>query len=61
METRLTLRPGVPVTKKLLARYGERLVCVYDLYDEAHGRRLESVELVSSCVELSCVFRSQMR
>jgi hypothetical protein len=28
MEIRLTLRPGMPGTKKLLARYGERLVCV---------------------------------
>ena len=46
METRLTLRPGVPGTKKLLARYGERLVCVRYLYDEARGRRLKTVELV---------------
>ena len=28
METRLTLRPGMPGAKKLVARYGERLVCV---------------------------------
>ena len=33
-------------TKKLLARYGERLVCVRYLYDEARGRRLKTVELV---------------
>ena len=46
METRLTLRPGMPGTKKLLARYGERLVCVRYLYDEARGRRLKTVELV---------------
>ncbi|OGA16119.1 MAG: hypothetical protein A3H32_04470 [Betaproteobacteria bacterium RIFCSPLOWO2_02_FULL_63_19] len=38
METRLTLRPGMPGTKKLLARYGERLVCVRYLYDQARGR-----------------------
>jgi hypothetical protein len=46
METRLTLRPGMPGTKKLLARYGARLVCVRYLYDEARGRRLKTVELV---------------
>jgi hypothetical protein len=33
METRLTLRPGMPGTKRLLARYGERLVCVRYLYE----------------------------
>ena len=46
METRLTLRPGMPGTKKLVARYGERLVRVRDLYDEIHGRRLKTVELI---------------
>ncbi|TMH10420.1 MAG: hypothetical protein E6H70_16835 [Betaproteobacteria bacterium] len=46
METRLTLRPGMPGTKRLLARYGERLVCVRYLYDEARNRRLKTVELV---------------
>jgi hypothetical protein len=46
METRLTLRPGMPGTKRLLARYGERLVCVRYLYDDARNRRLKTVELV---------------
>jgi len=46
METRLTLRPGMPGTKRLLARYGERLVCVRHLCDEARNRRLKTVELV---------------
>jgi hypothetical protein len=46
METRLTLRPGMPGTKKLVARFGARLVCVRYLYDEARGRRLKTVELV---------------
>jgi hypothetical protein len=27
METRLTLRPDMPGTKRLVARYGERLAC----------------------------------
>lgn len=35
METRLTLRPGQPGTRKLVARYGERLVRVRYLYDAA--------------------------
>jgi len=37
METRLTLRPGVPGTKSLLARYGERLICVRYLYASVIG------------------------
>jgi hypothetical protein len=44
VETRLTLRPGAPGTKRLAKRYGERLVRY--LYDEARGRRLKTVELV---------------
>ena len=50
METRLTLRPGQPGTRKLVARYGERLVCVRYLYDAAGGRRLKTVELVVESV-----------
>lgn len=46
METRLTLRPGMPGTKKPVARYGERLVCVRCLNDETRNRRLKTVELV---------------
>jgi hypothetical protein len=46
VETRLTLRPGQNGTKKLLERYGDRLVRVRYLYDAATGRRLKTVELV---------------
>jgi hypothetical protein len=46
METRLTLRPGAPGTKRLAKRYGERLVRVRYRYDEARGRRFKTVELV---------------
>ncbi|MGH8680554.1 MAG: hypothetical protein ACREVP_03495 [Burkholderiales bacterium] len=46
METRLTLRPGMPGTKKLQARFGDRLVCVRYLYDKDKRRRLKTVELV---------------
>ena len=50
METRLTLRPGQSGTKKLLERYGERLVRVRYLYDQTTGRRLKTVELVVESV-----------
>jgi len=46
MEIRLTLRPGMAGTKKLLARYGERLVCVRYRYDSATGRRVKTAELI---------------
>jgi len=50
VETRLTLRPGQGGTRKLLERYGERLVRVRYLYDAASGRRLKTVELIVSSV-----------
>ncbi len=46
MEIRLTLRPGMAGTKKLLARYGERLLCVRYRYDSATGRRVKTAELI---------------
>ena len=36
----------MPGTKKLQDRYGERLVCVRYLYDEATGKRYKTVELI---------------
>lgn len=50
METRLTLRPGQRGTKKLLARYGERLLRVRYRYDAENGRRLKTVELIVESV-----------
>lgn len=46
METRLSLAPGQNGTKKLLARYGERLVRVRYRYDAQHGVRHKTVELI---------------
>ena len=46
MQTRLTLRPGQPGTRKLLRRFGERLVHVRYLYDDERGVRLKTVELI---------------
>ena len=51
MEIRLTLRPGMAGTKKLLARYGERLVCVRYRYDKTTGRRVKTAELIVQDVE----------
>src|SRR5688572_32067517 len=50
METRLSLRPGQNGAKKLVERYGERLVRVRYLYDARTGRRLKTVELVIESV-----------
>ena len=46
MQARLKLKPGQNGTKKLLARYGERLVCVRYRYDEARRQRFTTVELI---------------
>ena len=46
METRLTLRPGQDGTKKLVQRFGKRLVAVRYLYDATASRRYKTVELI---------------
>ncbi|MBI3042151.1 MAG: hypothetical protein HYY78_04910 [Betaproteobacteria bacterium] len=46
METRLSLVPGQNGTKRLLAKYGEQLVCVRYRYDPRHRVRHKTVELV---------------
>lgn len=46
METRLTLTPGQNGTRKLHARYGERLVCVRYRYDAGRKVRHKTVELI---------------
>ena len=46
MDTRLTLRPGHDGTKKLLQRFGKRLVAVRYLYDADASRRYKTVELI---------------
>jgi hypothetical protein len=50
METRLSLAPGQNGTKKLLARYGERLVRVRYRYDAERKVRLKTVELIVETV-----------
>jgi len=46
LRTRLTLVPGANGTKKLVQRYGERLVCVRYRYDAERRRRIKTVELI---------------
>jgi hypothetical protein len=50
METRLALRPGQPGTRKLVEKYGERLLRVRYVYDAENRRRLKTVELVIEAV-----------
>ena len=44
---RRTLLPGQPGTKKFLAEYGERLVCVRYRHDEARQCKLTTVEIIA--------------
>lgn len=46
METRSTVQPGARGTKRLVARYGDRLVCVRYRYDAGRQRRYKTVELI---------------
>jgi hypothetical protein len=46
MRIGLSLKPGQGGTKRLLAKYGERLVCVRYRYDEKRGKRFKTVELI---------------
>jgi hypothetical protein len=46
MHIRSTVHPGQRGTKKLLAQYGERLVCVRYRYDGKRQKRLKTVELI---------------
>ena len=48
MTTRVKLKPGQKWTKKLLAQYGEALVCVRYRYDAARRKQIKTVELVVS-------------
>jgi hypothetical protein len=46
MQARRTLAPGQKGTKRLLERYGAKLVCVRYRYDEQKQRRYKTVELI---------------
>jgi hypothetical protein len=46
LKTQTHLKPGQRGTKKLVARYGDALLCVRYRYDKARGVRVKTVELV---------------
>lgn len=46
LKTQAHLKPGQRGTKKLLARYGDALLCVRYRYDKARGVRMKTVELI---------------
>ncbi len=46
MHTRLTRKPGQKGTKKLVAQYGDKLVCVRYRYDPQKKKRYKTVELI---------------
>jgi hypothetical protein len=46
MKVRLILRPGSRGTRKLLAQFSKRLVCVRYRYDERLKRRCKTAELI---------------
>ena len=46
MITKATLKPGQNGTKRLVEKYGDRLVCVRYRYDEATRKRYTTVELI---------------
>ena len=46
MKANKKLLPGQPGTKKLLDKYGEKLVCVRYRYDDVRHKRVKTVELI---------------
>jgi hypothetical protein len=40
------LKPGQPGTKRLLAQYGTRLICVRHRYDPHRQKKYKTVEIV---------------
>lgn len=46
MRTRLKLKPGQDGTKRLVEKFGDRLVCVRYRYDREKRRRYKTVELI---------------
>jgi hypothetical protein len=46
MISTVKLRPGQKGTKKLVAEYGDALLCVRYRYDEQTGTRLKTIELI---------------
>jgi len=48
MKTIKKLHPGLKGTKKLVAEYGDKLVCVRYRHDYEHSRKVKTIELIVS-------------
>ena len=46
MQTRSTRKPGQKGTKKLVAQYGDKLVCIRYRYDPRKKKRYKAIELI---------------
>ncbi|QXE88964.1 hypothetical protein KP003_00350 [Geomonas nitrogeniifigens] len=46
MKSRLNLKPGQRGTKHLVEKYGDALQYIRYRYDEEHGVRLKTVEII---------------
>ena len=46
MKTHTHLKPGQKGTRRLVEKYGDRLLCVRYRYDELRGVRLKTVEII---------------
>lgn len=46
MKTYAHLKPGQDGTKRLLAQYGDRLLCVRYRFDENRGVKVKTIELI---------------
>lgn len=46
MKTRVKLKPGQKGTKKLVAQYGDALICVRYRYDVEKRKQLKTVEII---------------
>jgi len=50
LKTGKKLNPGAPGTKKLVAEYGEKLLCVRYRYDARKKLRLKTIEIIVEAV-----------
>ncbi len=46
MRIQRKIKPGLPGTKKWVARYGSDLVCVRYKYDPEQGKRFTTIEII---------------
>jgi hypothetical protein len=61
MKVKLKLKPNDPGTKKLTAKYGDRLLSVRYRYDAENNRRITTVELRRQSRKKDIVWLSGIR